>query len=971
MVCPNCNYANPADSAECAKCSTPLPLDDEATLSGPPGEWSAPAPPGGLSPAKHIQPGVLLGQRYKIIRLLGQGGMGTVYQAFDREVEREVALKVIREDLATSHESLDRFKRELILARQITHRNVIRIFDLGRADGVRFITMEYINGEDLQTSLRRRKKLSPEEAAGIMVQVCRALEAAHAEGVTHRDLKPQNIMLDKNGRAYVMDFGIARSARAPGMTQTGAVIGTPDYMSPEQAKGLHADARSDLFSFGIIFHELLSGRNPFDADTAVGRLWKRTSEAAPPPSQFDQSIPEALNDIVKKCLEIDPQKRFGNATEVLREIEHWQGAADGGMGAKRIPQWKWAVAAVLAVAVVSILIVMRLKIPGKPAVARTPVTLLIADFDNTTREKIFNGTLESMLGIALEGASFISSYDRGKAKEVARQLQPNSTAMDKSLSLLVAQREGIGLVVEGSIGADGKGYKVYVNTLDAATGKSIVQEVQVRASNKQEVLSATGKLAEKVRKELGDVVPESARQSAGETYTASSLEAAHAYADAQGLQQAGKFTEAIKAYHQAIELDPGMGRAYAGIAAMDQNLGRDSDAEANYKLALARMDRMTEREKYRTRGGYYLLIRNTAAAIQEFTALIKDYPADTSAQANLALAYFYQRDMDKAVEEEKRALAITPHSVQQHSNLSLYALYAGDFDTATKEATQILKDNPKFETAERTLALANLASGRVEEARQEYAKLQAISPRGASMALTGLADLALYEGRPAEAADLLEKAVAADLASKDADAAANDEVTLAFAQAALNKSAHARAAALKAAARSQDPGVLYRAAQVFLANGEPAQAQRQVAPLAKRLESEPQVYAKLIAGEAQLKRGNAREALTAFREAQKHLDSWLGHFDLGRAYLDAGAFTQASSEFDACLRRRGEATSVFFDDNPSYHWLPDVYYYQGRAREGLKSPGAVESFQAFLAIKQKGEGDALVDDARRRLGNRN
>ena len=410
-----------------------------------------------------------------------------------------------------------------------------------------------------------------------------------------------------------------------------------------------------------------------------------------------------------------------------------------------------------------------------------------------------------------------------------------------------------------------------------------------------------------------------------------------------------------------------MGRAYAGIAAMDQNLGRQRDAEANYKLALQRIDRMTDREKFRTRGGYYLLIRNNAGAIQEFTTLVKDYPADTSGHANLALASFYQRDMDKALEEQKRALAITPRSVLQHSNLSLYALYGGDFNTATKEATQILKDNPRFETAERTLALAALANGRIEEARQEYKKLEAMSPQGTSMALTGLADLALYEGRLSEAENILEKAVATDLEAKNADAAANDDATLAMTQAGLNKPAQARATASRAVAASQDPGVLYRAAEVFLAIGDPAQAQQQVAPLAKRLESEPQVYVKLVAGEVQLKRGSPREALASFQEAQKLLDTWFGHFDLGRAYLDAGAFTQASSELDVCLRRKGEATSVFFDDNPSYHWLPDVYYFHGRAREGLKSQDAAESYKTFLAIKEKGEGGALVADARKRL----
>jgi eukaryotic-like serine/threonine-protein kinase len=941
---------------------------DEPTAALPSLGWSVSEDISAAAPARPLVPGDEVGERYEIIRLLGQGGMGAVYQARDRELDREVALKVIRADMAANPQILSRFKQELILARKITHANVIRIFDLGEASGLKFITMEFIDGEDLQSLLKREGKAKPAEAARIMIQVCRALEAAQSEGVIHRDLKPQNIMLGKGGRACVMDFGIARSVIGEGLTETGAVIGTPDYMSPEQAKGLPADARSDLFSFGIIFYELLSGKNPFDADTTMGKLWKRTTEPACPPSDLDKEIPQSLNDIVKKCLEIDPQKRYYSATELLQQLEHWQGPKRQVPARQRTLSWKWITLGVVVVLAAGVVIALRSRFLPKPVAQHTPVTMLIADFDNKTDDPIFDGTLEPMLGISLEGASFISSYDRGLAKKVASKLQPSSTRMDVSLARLVAQREGIGLVVGGTILPQGEGYQVYVTTLDAATGNPIVKEEQVRASSKQDVLSATGRLAERIRKGLGDATPRSAQQSAAETFTAASLEAAHAYADAQSLQQAGKFVEAIAAYQRAIELDPNMGRAYAGIASTDQNLGKNRDAETNYRQAMARIDRMTDREKYRTRGGYYLLMKNDSKALEEFTALVKDYPADTAGYANLALAYFIQRNMDKALEEERRALAITPHSVLQHSNLSQYALYGGDFDTATREAQQILIENPGFETAERTLAVAKLATGHVEEARQEYAKLQVMSSRGASMAATGKADLALYEGQVQDAVDILEKAVNAELAAKDADGAANDQSTLALTLIALKKTPQARMTASQAAAASQDSGVLYRVAQVFLATGDQPRALEVVAPLGNKLESEPQLYAKLIAGEAQLQKGNAREALMTFREAQKLSDSWLGHFDLGRAYLAAGEFPEASTEFDTCLRRRGEATAVFFDDNPSYHFLPDVYYYQGRAREGLNSQaGAADSYKAFLEFKAENSQDPLVADAKKRL----
>jgi eukaryotic-like serine/threonine-protein kinase len=227
-----------------------------------------------------LEPGAVLAQRYEILEILGEGGMGAVYKAMDRELSRPVALKVIRPDLAGNQAILDRFKQELLLAREVTHKNVIRIYDLGEAEGMKFITMEYVEGKDLRTLIHEQTKLPPEEAVEIMQQVCRALEAAHSVGIIHRDLKPQNIMRDKSGRILVMDFGLARTLEGDGMTQTGALVGTMDYMSPEQALGKELDQRSDLFALGLIFYELLTGKMPYKAESVVASLLKAHSRAS-------------------------------------------------------------------------------------------------------------------------------------------------------------------------------------------------------------------------------------------------------------------------------------------------------------------------------------------------------------------------------------------------------------------------------------------------------------------------------------------------------------------------------------------------------------------------------------------------------------------------------------------------------------------------------------------------------------------
>ncbi|HTR35237.1 MAG TPA: protein kinase [Bryobacteraceae bacterium] len=280
--------------------------------------WSVPIQRlGAQDPNTPVEPGMILGERYEILKRLGEGGMGAVYKARDTELDRLVAVKVIRPELAGHPDILRRFKQELILARQVTHKNVVRIFDLVTADGRKFITMDFIEGRDLRTILNERGKLPPAEAVPIAQQICRGLEAAHLENVVHRDLKPQNIMVDASGRVYLMDFGLARSMELAGLTRTGVLMGTPDYMSPEQARAQKVDARSDLFSLGIIFYEVLTGQLPFQADTLMAKLLLRTQQKAAPAISVDPTIPRHLSDVVSKCLEQDVSQRYQNVREIL------------------------------------------------------------------------------------------------------------------------------------------------------------------------------------------------------------------------------------------------------------------------------------------------------------------------------------------------------------------------------------------------------------------------------------------------------------------------------------------------------------------------------------------------------------------------------------------------------------------------------------------------------------------------------
>ena len=978
MECPVCAAQNPDLASICGKCHTPLPGStslETLNEAGAAEDWSAAVSPVASAPvmaSSDLQAGTVLAGRYEILQLLGRGGMGAVYKARDTELDRIVALKLIRPELARNPEILRRFKQELILARQVTHKNVIRIFDLGQSDGIKFITMDFVEGQDLRQLLLERGKFPAEQAARVMLQICRALEAAHNEHVIHRDLKPQNIMLDSGGRVYVMDFGIARSAHLPGMTQTGALIGTPEYMSPEQARGENLTERSDLFSLGVILYELLTGKSPYPADAPLATLWKRLQEKPKPPVDVDPTVPKPLSDIVMKALELEPENRFASAREMAQQLEIWLGPSAGSStiflpAPHHTHYWKWA-SATLAVLLIAAVVAFRLKAPAKPVAAHPLVSVLVADFANTTGDSVFDETLEPPLSVALEDASFISSFSRNQAKKIAAQLQPGGTSLEETTARLVGVREGIEYIVGGLIEKKGSGFEVHARTVETATGK-IILEVDESADDKKGVLGVVGKIAARMRRVLGDTTPVATQIAAAETFTTGSLEAAHEYALGQDVQWQGKWEEAIQHYSKSAQLDGEMGRAYAGAAVASYNLGRMQDAHKYYDLALSKIARMSDREKYRTRGGYYMVMNEPRKAIDQYSALVKQYPSDSAGRSNLALAYENNHDMAHALEEGRKAVEMNPRGVPQRSNLGLYAMYSGDFDTAIQKQQEVLKLNPSFVRSYLGMALSQLAKGQVAAATETYHNLEKVGPEGASQAAAGLADLALYEGRASDAVSILEKAAAADLESKDLDSAANKLTTLAYAHLLLNHSGPALTAADKAVATSKETNVLFWAARVYVALDKESKALALAHQLETLLGPDPQAYAKLIQSEIQIKHAKGREALPGLQDAQKLADSWMVHFDLARAYLDAGAFAEADSELELCVKRRGEATSLFLDEVPTYHVFPDVHYYVGRAQEGLKSAGAPEAYKTFLAIKEKGSQDPLIADARRRLAN--
>ena len=313
MNCPRCNHKNPDETNYCGRCGMPLLAEDVTAVYNPDTLKFL---------LQEMSRGTIIADRYEVIEELGRGGMGTVYKVFDKKIKEKIALKIIRPEIALNEHTIERFQNELRIARKIIHKNVCRMFDLGEDKNLHFITMEYISGRDLKQMIRMTKQLNVGTAVTIAKQVCEGLAESHRLGVVHRDLKPQNIMIDNEGSVRIMDFGIARSLYTTGVTATGVLIGTPEYMAPEQAEAKEVDQRTDIYALGAILFEMVTGEVPFSGDTPISIAIKHKQEGPRDPREINAQIPEDLSQVILKCLEKNKEDRYQTAAELIKDLSN-------------------------------------------------------------------------------------------------------------------------------------------------------------------------------------------------------------------------------------------------------------------------------------------------------------------------------------------------------------------------------------------------------------------------------------------------------------------------------------------------------------------------------------------------------------------------------------------------------------------------------------------------------------------------
>jgi serine/threonine protein kinase/tetratricopeptide (TPR) repeat protein len=679
--------------------------------------------------------------------MLGMGGMGAVYKARDMEVERVVGLKVIRPDLAGNPAILARFKQELVLARQVTHKNIIRIYDLNEADGVKFITMEFIEGEDLRSILLRQGKLTPEEGVAIMLQVCSGLLAAHTEGVIHRDLKPSNIMQDQAGRVVIMDFGLARTLQGDGMTQTGMMVGTMEYMSPEQAMGKDLDARSDQFAVGLIFYELLTGIMPFHAESAIASLVKRTQERAIPLAEVDVTIPPALSHVVAKCLERNPEDRFSSIQEMIDELEIWQGKKSRSgtsftrpatsriapAPAKTFPM-KWlAIGCAAVVLAVGAVVGWRYKTHtagGDASAVQGPVTsLAIVPFYNATADPSLNwmgASIAEALTSDIGHSAHLHMVSPDRLGQVLQDLGVSPLSpLDLSTVKRIAEFTHADTIVSGKYQRFGQQTRIEVTVHDLKNDQEVSLSTDV--ANENELLSSLEKLADDLRGKLASN-PELVKelQAHSQHVTTKSIPALRAYDEGIQLARAGNYTQAVTKLEDAVRVDPAFAMAYSKLAQTYSNLGLDDRAQAASRRAVELSDNLPEQDRYLIKANHASITHDTPKAVEAFETLAKLNPDDTDTQFQLAKLYQEASNFDQAKKYLAKVLASDPKNVGALLASGQVDLLTGNYQASLEPLTNALNLAIQFDNKEEkgsilsALGLAYQYLDKPEDALRNY-----------------------------------------------------------------------------------------------------------------------------------------------------------------------------------------------------------------------------------------------------------
>ena len=739
IKCPKCQAENPGTSLFCGGCGARLDAAEDPSLFQTETLQT---------PVKEITTGSTFAGRYQIIEELGKGGMGKVYKVFDQEVQAKMALKLIKPEVSADKNTIDRFRNELKIARDISHKNICRMYDLGREAGNYFITMEYVSGEDLKSFIRRSRQLVVGTAIFIAKQVCEGLTEAHRVGVVHRDLKPGNIMIDKEGNAKIMDFGIARSISVKGITGAGVMVGTPEYMSPEQVEGKEVDARSDLYSLGIILYEMLTGQVPFEGDTPFTIGVKHKSEIPRDPKELNAQIPQDLSRLILKCLEKDKGRRYQNAEELgadLEKIEKGIPTAERPIPKRKTMTSKpltvtltrkklllpTAVLSLIAVAAVIWFVFLK---KGAPLLPEQKRSIAVISFENQTGDSTYDylsKVIPNLLITNLEQSGYFNVTTWERIRDLLKQVGKGDTEfINTDLGFELCQKDGVEVIVLGLVSKSGNTFVTDAKVLDVGT-KKFLGTANSRGDSPDSIFkNQIDELSRQIAKNVGlsERRVEAAKMAVREVTTGSTEAYTHYLKGSEALTNFD-WVEARKSLEKAVEIDPTFAAAYRSLATADFMLANGREGIEAVKKAREFSLKATELERLLIEAQYAGAVENDREKrLRILQEAAEKYPKDKEVHTYLAMAYSSRGAHEQSIDEYNKVLALDPSNPDALNMIAYEHIDMEDFDKAVEYLKRYVGVLPGQPNPLDSLAEAYFRMGKLDEAIENYRTALEVKP---------------------------------------------------------------------------------------------------------------------------------------------------------------------------------------------------------------------------------------------------